>query len=167
MGDESNTLNLQVERDDLIEAIYVAFAGVTRQGGVSWSEANVLDNYGSMEERLAARAGDKDTCWQALVDDPEWNPDHTHHFSFLDAIGFRYYLAPAMIRGIRASTSEIAFHLTLQKGKLKGYISRKWSLLKPDQLRCVKRFITYMDAVEEGCCGEWADAFYSYWDKVE
>ncbi|MBX3120540.1 MAG: hypothetical protein KF784_15885 [Fimbriimonadaceae bacterium] len=159
--------DLHIEHNDLIEEIYVAFAGVTREDGISWSEADVLDNYGSMEERLAAQASDKDTTWQSLVDDATWNPDHTSHLSFLDAVGFRYYLAPAMVRGIRAGTSEIVFHLTLPKSSLRSYTLEKWSLLTPEQMRCVKRFIVFMDAAEEGCGADWMDAFYSYWDKVE
>lgn len=110
--DEDLPEDLEAEREALIPEIYAAFAGVSREGGVSWSESVVLDNYISMNQRLAARAYDTDTSWEQLVDDPLWNsyaglskflePDGNWRdyinstksvpgsggFSFLDAIGF-------------------------------------------------------------------------------
>lgn len=90
---------LSLERDSILKEIDVAFAGVTREGGISWSEAVALDNYGTDEECQEARAKDKDISWKELVTDPHWRPlPGVGGFSFLDAIGFRYYLPAAMIR---------------------------------------------------------------------
>ena len=47
-------------KEQLIELVKTEFADVTREGGVSWSEGYVIDDYGSKEERAAARAKDKD-----------------------------------------------------------------------------------------------------------
>jgi hypothetical protein len=44
--------DLQSEQREALAKIYAAFDGVTREGGVSWSETCVIDDYGTMEERL-------------------------------------------------------------------------------------------------------------------
>ena len=78
----------------LIEEINIAFDGVSRENGVSLSEAWVIDNYGSDEERAEARKQDTETRWQDVPDEAI-----AHSYSclgFLDEIGFRYY-APAYI----------------------------------------------------------------------
>ena len=110
------------ERDALLAEIHEAFPGGSRQGGVSWSEADVIDDYGSPDQRAAARARDRDTRWQDLVDDPNWNPSDGGHWSFLDAIGFRYYLPAAMVLAVRQGyDAGILFHLTLPEGDLRDY----------------------------------------------
>lgn len=82
--------DLQSEHQALIKEIHAAFAGVSREGGVSWSETRVLDMYGSDDERKAARAQDTDRSWSELVDDPKWYEIGIGGFSFLDPISVRY-----------------------------------------------------------------------------
>ncbi len=85
-----------------IALIFETFKGVTREGGVSWAESKVIDDYGSETEQLEARATDKDTCWEDLANDPDWEPfPGIGGFNFLDAIGFRYYLAATMVKELR------------------------------------------------------------------
>jgi hypothetical protein len=76
--------------DEIIDEINRAFDGVTREGGVSFHEADVIDNYGSKQERTKARKLDTDECWQ---DVPEKDIENDCILSFLDPIGFRYYMA--------------------------------------------------------------------------
>jgi hypothetical protein len=94
---------LQAERDALIAEIHEAFEGVTREGGVSWNETFVLDGYGSEEECSKARKTDRDHRWADLAYDETWiaGPG-VGGWSFLDAIGFRYYLPAGMIRMLTA-----------------------------------------------------------------
>lgn len=95
----------RLRRDALIARIYEEFRGVTREGGRSWSEASARDDYKNSPEEIAeARAKDTETSWEELVDSEMFWPEILHGgFNFLDAIGFRYYFAPAMIRGLRSS----------------------------------------------------------------
>lgn len=87
------------ERAALIAEIHAAFEGVMREGGVSWSESEVVDDFGTDEERAAARAEDTDRCWTELAYDADWNiGPASGGWSFLDPIGFQYYLPAAMIR---------------------------------------------------------------------
>ena len=65
---------LIAEREALLAEIQAVFDGVDRKGGVSWSESEVLDHYGSPEDCAAARAKDRDRCWQDVLEDPQWNP---------------------------------------------------------------------------------------------
>lgn len=160
------------ERDALLAEIYEAFPGGSRQGGVSWSEADVIDDYGTAEERAAARAKDRDSRWQDLLDDPNWNPEAGGRWSFLDAVGFRYYLPAAMVRAVRQGwDSGVLFHLRLPEGDLRGYTQSQWTLLNLPQRLCVKRFLQYMGVVS-GCRTEmseeygWFAALRSYWGRL-
>jgi hypothetical protein len=136
---------------EILSLIEGSFAGVTRIGGVSWRETNVIDDYGSEEERLAARLQDKDECWQDVVKAPPWL-EAWGSFSFIDPIGFRYYLPAAMTVAIvnRELTYEIGleFHLTLPRLALRSFTLEKWSLLNDAQRVCVARFLLYMMAKE-------------------
>lgn len=88
-------------KEQLIDLIKTEFAGVTRDGGVSWSEGSVIDDYGTKEERAAARAKDKDQSWMQVAEDPDWKPNgNGSQWYFLDSIGFRYYFVAAMMRSL-------------------------------------------------------------------
>jgi hypothetical protein len=113
---DSPDAELDQSRDEVIQEIYVAFKGVTREGGVSWSETLVIDSDGTMDQRLFERERDTEQSWEDLVDDPTWNADiGIGGFSFLDPIGFRYYIAPAMVRELRGRLVELELssHLRL------------------------------------------------------
>lgn len=162
---------LEREREELIREIHAAFADVSREGGVSWSEAEVIDGYGTEEEKAAARRADKDRSWTELVDNRKWDPGFgIGGYCFLDAIGFRYYLPPAMIRCIRSGFDEgIAFHLT-REGRLR-HMGAQWSLLDQRQQRCVARFLRFMVAHTEADGDEffrkrWDEPLQRYWEGV-
>ena len=103
----------------LLEQLRSAFQGVTREGGVSWLEADIIDVYGTALARKEARDKETDHIWMDVAVDPNWLIDHyDSNWSFLDAIGFRYYLPAAMAR-----------HLVLGKPVLESY-----RLTPPDNL---------------------------------
>lgn len=78
----------------LIGQIRAAFASVTRLGGVSLHEADVIDGYGSPQQRNAARKLDTDRVWWEV---PETDIERYHWIlPFLDATGFRYYVPAYM-----------------------------------------------------------------------
>ena len=175
---------LQAEREALIAEIHAAFEGVTREGGVSWSETDVIDGYGSDEERRIARLRDKDTSWTELVMNEHWNiAVGFGGWSFLDAIGFRYYLPAGMVRNICDGwQSDISFQLTLNKAtkprgfELQEHTKNKWSLLNDRQRRCVTRFIRFMISWEELTAQEddpeyraddWRTAYDRYWKQFD
>lgn len=165
---------IEREREALLRQIHEAFKGVTREGGVSWSETGVIDDYGSVEERAAARAYDEDTSWTELVDDERWHPNQgCGGYPFLDAIGFRYYLPPAMVRVARSrdpnEAMNLRYELTLVRaeGDLRSWALEQWSLLSAEQRSVIKRFVQYMErSSDDWWAKHWRDAYESYWKDV-
>jgi hypothetical protein len=85
--------------DELLNLIDEAFDGVERGDGITLHQANVIDDYGSEEEFLAAAKVDTETRWQdiptsALVENPQF-------LCFVDTAAFRYYIPAAMSFAVR------------------------------------------------------------------
>jgi len=174
--------SLVAERIAIESEIREAFKDVTREGGVSWNETRVLDDYGSKEEATKARATDTDRNWIELADS-KWDIGPGFGgFAFLDSVGFRYYLPAAMIRTLQDGEDAgrcwgIAGTLTLQKGKkpaaqqMREHTLAKWSLLDLRQRRAVARFLQFMVAWRESTenwieMNDWQKAYESYWNTV-
>ena len=84
-----------MDKAALIAEITSAFDGVPREDGGTLHQADVIDGYGSPEEKAAARAKATETQWQDV-------PEDAIRFTgavlrFLDAQGFRYYLPAYLI----------------------------------------------------------------------
>ncbi len=163
----------------MIGEIRAAFAQVSRSGGISWSETRVIDMHGTAGEREAAHDEDRERGWTQLVDDPEWDNTGIGGFSFLDPIGFRYYLPAAMCRVLLGNWSgDLAFHLTLPPNPANprhalrrgNHCLQMWSSLEDLQRQCVARFVRFMisrDEADDDTPSEWRDVYSSYWHLVE
>lgn len=156
----SDLLALQIR--SLEAEIFAAFQGVSRDGGISWSESKVIDERGSTEEQAAARELDRDSHWSELIENDDWDifDREVGGFSFLDPIGYRYYLPAAMILTLREGADVgILFSLTLHvphEGErpdgvvmmgdpiMRAFVQQRWSLFTEDQNRCVRRFAEFM-----------------------
>jgi hypothetical protein len=57
----------------LEQLIFEAFDGVSLEGGISWREAEAIDNYEIGETRQQARERNTDHCWQDVLDDSTRN----------------------------------------------------------------------------------------------
>jgi hypothetical protein len=159
------------ERDALIAEVYEAFAGVSREGGVSWKEAEIADAYGRVQS--GAHVYDADTRWQDLLDAKANFPGSgIGVWPFLEAVGFRYYLPAAMTLSVRSGNDEtICFPLTLQTDRLDAFPGTLWSLLNLRQRQCVKRFLHYMTVIDAlgwqlRFGSDWAAALESYWQAI-
>lgn len=183
--------HLESERKAVVQEIHSAFAGVSREGGVSWSEAYVIDTYDGEVERAAARARDTDRDWTELVADPNWsNHPGLGGYSFLDAIGFRYYLPASMCRVLEGhdridppymsifgdAHDQLSLYLQLTPGRSNEYVLKQLSLLDQRQCRAVAAFMRYMIALDrhaatenelDGEIGWWSEAYSSYWNRFE
>lgn len=143
-----------------------AFRGVTREGGVSWSEAKVVDLYGYDHERVAARAKDTERRWEDLVDDRAWEHEvGVGGFNFLDSIGYRYYIAPAMIRCIRRGGGEFISYALRIDNDFKRDLA---CLINPKQAHAIARFVRLMVAIHADAGDDiygpaWTDAYTSHW----
>lgn len=149
-------LEWNVSRDDLIAEVHEAFRDVSREGGVSWSEAEVIDDYGGPAKCAAARKSDRDTHWSQLLDDPNWNPaPGVGGFSFLDPIGFRYYLPVVMIRSLRSGFDEgfefyVSNSAVSDEPSLQQYRLQQQALLNESQRRCIQRVLLYLIRMQVG-----------------
>jgi hypothetical protein len=63
---EANAAKMEERRDALIGQIRKAFTNVSRVGGVSLHEADVIDSYGSRQQRDAARKLDTESVWPCV-----------------------------------------------------------------------------------------------------
>jgi hypothetical protein len=160
--------HLREEARRVEDQIRRAFKGVERGGGISWSGALVVDRCGSDDEIAAAGVQDRETCWEDLVDDPAWDEEPgMGGFNFLDPIGIRYYIAPAMIRCTRRGSGEFIGYVLEISGPFKEELI---SALSEPQSRAVAAFVRFMimthAAERDEIYGEsWKRAYGLYWKK--
>lgn len=94
------------DTDALLREIVEAFGGVSRAGGLSWTDAMALDLMGVPRVDFPVAHREDDQSWLDVADDPGWDPYRgAGGWPFLDRVGFRYYLAAAMNRAVRTGES--------------------------------------------------------------
>ncbi|MBX3390414.1 MAG: hypothetical protein KF691_13270 [Phycisphaeraceae bacterium] len=135
--------DMEKRKQALIAEVYAAFEGVTREGGISWSQAMLHDHgvrpYTPREYREAGER-DREKKWEELVDSEKWKPRPSWGgFSFLDAIGFRYYVAPAMIRMMTDADAEMLSPLDFEHE-----ILGRFAMLNGRQSRCIATYLEWM-----------------------
>lgn len=133
-------------RDLLILEIESAFSGVNLGSGTSWREAQLIDDYGSYEERKMARSKDETEDWQkiplALIGDLKYQSV----LSFLDVAGLKYYLPICLIYFLKegeksdsAITASLISTLTDEKR-----VAELISHLSNRQKECVNSFLVWI-----------------------
>lgn len=138
-------------QQEVIDAVSEAFHGVAREDGVTLHEARVIDDYGSNDERAAARMLDTEKVWE---DVPHADiEEYSEALSFLDPKGFRYYIPAYMIWAVREfgktdsmSVNATVFHLTNLDGDF-GFT--RLDLLSEPQRTAVAMFLLYI-SMEHG-----------------
>lgn len=148
------------EREGLREEIYEAFANVSRIGGVSWSEARVIDS-----DYLVDGSPEFDSRWEDLVNDHKWNPESgVGGFPFLDSIGTKYYLPAALVRALDNIWVERLEMALMPEGRI-----AKSNDFDNRQRTCIKRFVQYMSVVTSFLTAgsiTWYSAL-EFWNQVE
>ncbi len=148
-----------------------AFSSVTRSGGVSLHEADVIDDYGSDEDRTEARKLDRDRTWQdvpsADIERFSWV------LSFMDPIGFRYYLPAYMTWALKnyrnsnsASIDHAIYSLTpSDKVDIAEWQEERFNAFSASQAQAIKSFLHYMAKNSDGMAdGDAAsEALSNYW----
>ena len=138
---------LEKEREEVFAEIRAAFLNTTRDGGVSWTEANVIDAYGTDEECARARASDKDKHWLDLVNAPSFDPSVSTRFIFMDDIGKRYHLPAAMYRALIQGHGEGLLMQLSPNKPVNGdpdFANTEWGLLDDRQRAAVRSFLLLM-----------------------
>ncbi len=156
----------------LLDRIDRAFAGVELGDGVSLHETQVLDNYGTAEERRAAREPDEKHDWHRLIDDPDL-PTHLGigygGLSFLDAEGIRFHLPACLARVVRDPEGPRIGDLTESLGYLLSrptdYDAERLALLNTEQRACVRDVLVYFREVMVMGDDELDEAIDGYWSR--
>ena len=132
------------EQDRVEALIRAAFAGVTRDGGVSWAQS-ILNDEEYPCEPPDKPPQDNDTCWEDLLDDPRWKiHGPLGGFGDLDAVGWRYYIAPAMIRCLREPDPKLAPYLTTSE-----YFRAHTAMITAQQALAIIAFLRLMCAISD------------------
>lgn len=169
---------LEEDLIDTMNAITSAFAGVSREGGVSLHETRVLDDCGSDAERAKARAKDTEINWQDVPDSDIEKPDLS--LNFLDPVGFRYYIPAYMMWELRLILDERSvdcnthcaaiFALTLDEKKdMQEWQMARFEAFTTQQLRAINRFLRFYtmygdDDFQKNYAQEALDQYWSKWN---
>jgi hypothetical protein len=162
----------KAQRESIIDEIGRAFGRVSRGDGVTLHEAVVIDNYGSEEERIAARALDLDLCWQDVPDHLIEN--HQETLCFVDPKGFCYYLPAYMVWALRhfetsesVSVSHPIYSLNLSRdNRLQGWDLERFRVFDADQAKAICGFLRFMALQDDFADADQARAaLEGYWGK--
>lgn len=131
----------------IINEIEQAFSGVLLEEGIGIHEANVIDDYGDEDQRIAARLEDSESWvgWQEIPDDTLRR--HYTTFCFVDSKGFKY-LIPAYMRFVlryckeddSASIDSTIYALAPDNYNFDGFIE----LLTSQQKSAIKKFLEFL-----------------------
>ncbi len=129
----------------LIKLTEEAFSGVTLGDGVSWREADVIDAFGSIEERKLARNQDEKDNWRKVPDSLIGDLKYQCVLPFSDAIGLRFYLAPCMIFTLKyyKESPSLITHSIIYSLTNKLTVNELQSVLSPKQKECVIHFLEF------------------------
>jgi hypothetical protein len=157
-----------VERKRLLAAIEEAFRGVELGDGVSLHETVVIDDYGSMEERQAARKRDEKRDWLKLIGDPEFaRISGVGGLSFYDAAGLRFhlpaYLSLAVIDFDREDAGLVLESLMFTLTHFSEYNVGRLSALSRDQRKCVRETLVFLRGEYKLESAELNRAIEGYW----
>jgi hypothetical protein len=99
----SSDVESSIRSGELIARISQCFANVKLGEGVSWHQADEIDNHGSVDELRSARARDAEKPWRdvssAIFD------ELPSAVGFLDSKGLLYYLPAFMVADLRRNGS--------------------------------------------------------------
>ena len=115
----------------LLDEITAAFHSVTRLGGRSWTDAIALDLMGVPRIDFPITHREDDRSWLDVAQDAGWDPDRgIGGWPFLDAIGFKYYLAAAMYRAVQSGDEgNLAHRMDLPfEAKARHRFLDRWTL---------------------------------------
>lgn len=128
---------------DLVELIKKTFSGVKLETGISWQEAAVLDNHGSLEERKIAREKDEQNDWTQIPSSLIGDLKYQDVLPFLDSAGLKFYLPACMIYTIKnyKTTDSLITHSIIYSLTREETAIELKNNLSPSQKDCVIKFL--------------------------
>ncbi len=129
--------------DQLTKSITEAFKGVQLKEGFSWHEADVIDDYGSADERSRAREHDEKNDWTKIPDSIIGDLKLQSVMPFLDTIGLKFYLAPCMIFSLRnyKTSNSIIIHSLIYTLTTKENVLELQKILTVEQKNSIIEFL--------------------------
>ncbi len=127
------------ERRAVIEQIGTIFQDVRIEDGITLHEAEVIDDYGTDEERKEARQNDPEVRWQ---DVPDWKLEKLQGLPFLDGKGIRFYLPAYMVWNLR--NLEIAGSNSVDRTIYELERFDRRSLFNEGESKAILRFLQYI-----------------------
>jgi hypothetical protein len=155
---------------EIVALVRQAFAGTVRRGGLSLREADVLRRQGTAYEKAKARVLDDDLEWkQVPFEDLQQFPV----LSFLDPVGFRYYLPAFMVWVLTEAeridpTVLVTLLSALARTERKGaQADSQYALLDKQQSETVALFLEYVmeHHPDEAVWSLAQEALESYWQQ--
>lgn len=155
------------QRAEAIAEIRMAFENVQRGNGVSLREADVIDGYGTQEERKEARAKDTENSWQGV---PHEDIEHfSWVFPFLDPVGFRYYIPAYMIWCLHHDSDSVDATICALKAhenvKHKTKESARIEIFNTEQSKAIAMFLACMIQCDRCDQRVAKRTFDKYWSK--
>lgn len=129
------------QTENAVNQIANAFANVSLGNGVSLREPDVIDDYGTDDERAAARKQDELHDWQRIPDEDIEN--HSFALCFMDDDGLRFHLPAYMcftLRRYRESKS-MSTDSTIYRLSDPDCIERMLAYLTVQQIDAIKTFL--------------------------
>ena len=159
---------MEERRQRLLAAIEEAFRGVELSDGVSLHETVVIDDYGSTEERQAARERDEKQDWRKLIGAPELaRIGGVGGLSFYDAAGLRFhlpaYLSLAVIDFDREDADLVLESLMFTLTHFSEYNVGRLASLSRAQRKCVREVLLFLRGEYELESAELDRAIEGYW----
>lgn len=158
--------------EDIIVAIEEAFAGVPR-GEITIHEAEVIDAYGTEAQRRKARARDTEVDWRDVPDSSV--EACSDALTFLDPVGWRFYLPVYMrfgLRHLRSGRNNAMDHAiySLNKGEdaaIANHKLQRFRMLNRSQTHAVVRFLSFAADNDAFCDSVVAkSALASHWSRA-
>lgn len=159
----------------LIDEITAAFQRVSREGGVSLHQTRAIDD-GARDEAMAeAWAKDVDAHWQDVPESDIEKNDLS--MSFLDPIGFRYYLPVYMIWTIKRLAGIVSTNSNNQdvalfacgvheSEDLSEWSKSRFEILSEQQSHAIYKFLLfYTEYGDEFSQEDAQEAIDKYWMK--
>ena len=123
----------------IVSEIYAAFRGVELGNGIGLREAQVLDERGSMDQRIQARAIDEKADWSRIT--PGELTNEISSLSFFDSLGMRFHLPAFLVAELDGLIdASLDFHLTNVVGRHKD----RFGLFTKPQKLAVAAALRYM-----------------------
>jgi hypothetical protein len=136
------------QKDYLTSLISDAFHGIELGHGISISQTEVIDDYGTEEERAKAREKDQIKNWPSLVDDSDFLNTCKHSYvTYLDDEGLLFYTPVVMTILVKDHTScpdefdTLVSRLISRNNKSDDYPRH---IFNDKQIHCLRKFFKYL-----------------------